>query len=376
MPAYGLAEWFAYNYFFVTTPYSFDRRENASGAIRTSERYSVRSVGGGFPFPSITFRPEEDALGVVVHARGGVHRRVSLIENGAFLVPLGDAVDAIVGFVEEVISRLQHFGVRDTLLQQEWQRVRRLDPQQIDFCQAAAVVGLDPFNLESLDRDRILALGDLGLTQSLLLQLLSATDVVSAQDGAKWVKGAFGELSTPRVVSSEPEQLAAVMGGSADWSRGISQRPWHLGYGRAEKLRVLLDLEPTTAVDIEQFVDIRRSAHAAPGRLDALVDATTDSPVCVVGSNRPSDTRRFVAARTLGRALFTEATGPQVVWHGQDNLYRPERAFAAEFLAPAQGVAQLLAGDYSPRSRRRAASHFGVSKLLIDHQVRNQILAA
>ena len=54
---------------------------------------------------------------------------------------------------------------------------------------------------------------------------------------------------------------------------------------------------------------------------------------------------------------------------------RAERAFAAEFLAPAAGIADLVAGDFSDQALDRAAAHFQVNRTLVEHQVENQIAA-
>ncbi|PZF61164.1 hypothetical protein DEI92_06085 [Curtobacterium sp. MCBD17_034] len=54
---------------------------------------------------------------------------------------------------------------------------------------------------------------------------------------------------------------------------------------------------------------------------------------------------------------------------------RIERAFAAEFLAPAIGISTLLAGDFSDRACQGVADHFGVDRRVIEHQIDNQIRA-
>lgn len=54
---------------------------------------------------------------------------------------------------------------------------------------------------------------------------------------------------------------------------------------------------------------------------------------------------------------------------------RVERAFAAEFLAPAVGVAELLQQDFTDSAIEKLALHYGVSPRVIEHQVENQVAA-
>jgi Zn-dependent peptidase ImmA (M78 family) len=53
-----------------------------------------------------------------------------------------------------------------------------------------------------------------------------------------------------------------------------------------------------------------------------------------------------------------------------------ERAFAAELLAPAQGVAERLGNDgvaVTSEDIEAVAQHFDVSAMVIQHQVENQL---
>jgi Zn-dependent peptidase ImmA (M78 family) len=58
---------------------------------------------------------------------------------------------------------------------------------------------------------------------------------------------------------------------------------------------------------------------------------------------------------------------------------RIERAFAAELLAPAEGIAELLKSRPDSATQdeiETIARRFGVSSMVIDHQVRNRLLPA
>jgi Zn-dependent peptidase ImmA (M78 family) len=57
---------------------------------------------------------------------------------------------------------------------------------------------------------------------------------------------------------------------------------------------------------------------------------------------------------------------------------RVERAFAAELLAPAEGIAQLLQSPPEAASQEeleQIAHRYGVSSMVIEHQLRNHLIA-
>jgi Zn-dependent peptidase ImmA (M78 family) len=60
---------------------------------------------------------------------------------------------------------------------------------------------------------------------------------------------------------------------------------------------------------------------------------------------------------------------------GKGYADRVERAFAAEFLAPADGLREILMGDYSDSAQQIAADRLGVSPSVIEHQIDNQLAA-
>ena len=62
--------------------------------------------------------------------------------------------------------------------------------------------------------------------------------------------------------------------------------------------------------------------------------------------------------------------------YGQSPSQKVSRAFAAELLAPARGIQQLLGfvpdPDFAP-AIEYCANHFEVSTMVIEHQIQNQL---
>jgi Zn-dependent peptidase ImmA (M78 family) len=67
-----------------------------------------------------------------------------------------------------------------------------------------------------------------------------------------------------------------------------------------------------------------------------------------------------------------------VVTGAYTDRLKTERAFAAELLAPAAGIAERLGVDpryATEEDLEEVAGHYGVQPLLISHQVRNQLMS-
>jgi Zn-dependent peptidase ImmA (M78 family) len=93
------------------------------------------------------------------------------------------------------------------------------------------------------------------------------------------------------------------------------------------------------------------------------------------GRGRP---QRFTLSRAFWHYLW-ESDPVFLVTTAYTERQKVERAFAAELLAPADGIRKLLGTDPRdavPEDLDGIAEHFGVSSMVIEHQVENQLLAA
>jgi hypothetical protein len=86
--------------------------------------------------------------------------------------------------------------------------------------------------------------------------------------------------------------------------------------------------------------------------------------------------RRFELARFIGDALITESK-PQPWFVSSDiptERQKIQRAFAAEFLCPAEGALEQLSGDYSEPAVEQVAERFGVSTEIVANLIANREL--
>jgi cyclophilin family peptidyl-prolyl cis-trans isomerase len=84
--------------------------------------------------------------------------------------------------------------------------------------------------------------------------------------------------------------------------------------------------------------------------------------------------RRFELARFIGDVLVT-GSRPES-WYVSSDIptYRQkiQRAFAAEFLCPAEGAMEQLCGDYSEPAVEQVSERFGVSPEIVENLIANQ----
>jgi Zn-dependent peptidase ImmA (M78 family) len=95
----------------------------------------------------------------------------------------------------------------------------------------------------------------------------------------------------------------------------------------------------------------------------------------VLGRSGPDVAQRFTVARALWSLLYAPDR-PYLVTAGQAWRQKVERAFAAELLAPAEGLAEVLGGELgliSMEELEEAEQHFNVSSLVIQNQIENQL---
>jgi Zn-dependent peptidase ImmA (M78 family) len=96
----------------------------------------------------------------------------------------------------------------------------------------------------------------------------------------------------------------------------------------------------------------------------------------VIGQARGESTQRFTLARALWHYLW-EDTLFFLVTTAYTDRQKVERAFAAELLAPASGIAGLLGFDPAAASQEDVdlvAEALNVSPMVVQHQLENQLL--
>lgn len=358
--AYPLAEWLALNWWALDTP----------SHLPDYVGLNLAGAGDGFPWPAMTLRSDRQQMWVRVTPRYEADSRVRNLSNVSAVLDVDEVRRSLSRFIDSTVRRLEDFGIAGTLLQDEWSAIQGSDDDERQFAAVAAAWGFDPYNIGDDEAQRLLSAGEALQDDALLADLARAVPFSALESAEHWMHEALREatsLRRQRRSLPDADALLSVSGAA----------PWREGYRRARSLREQLGISLTRAVAIEDFVAVTSVSGPPPGNIEALAKIERDTAIAVVGPEiDPRAPRgRFIGARTLARRITDPQTTSSLLTRGAQYTDKLERAFAAEFLAPAEGVREVLRGDFSEESQARAAQAFGVSEIVIGHQIDNQLAA-
>jgi len=274
-----------------------------------------------------------------------------------------------------VVGRLHEAEIEDTPLQKEWIALQALDPEEIEFCRAAARLGLEPLS-EGVDVATSIEAVFEALEPRLQNEFLDAVWPEQILPTLNWVRGAFRDAE--RSVANDGEGFSLSQVGSAVREMGapdLDAPPWWVGYEAARLLRDRLGLRPTEPVQgVPVHVSVREAS--ASGFTGAGKTSSAEHTTLVIPRHTNRASERFAIGRALWHAADTLPSGSYLITSSGAATQQVGRAFAAELLAPAAGIRQLL-GDQAiaaaPEDVASVAEHFRASEWVIVHQIQNQL---
>jgi hypothetical protein len=370
VPLFPVAEWIVANWWLLLEQWRTDTQE---------PRHNLLYAREGFALPDLAFSPTETKIELRWRPVAAPQAGVSFLSGGSAIVEKTAVREQLRRVVDAVLNQLDRRFAAETgagkFLREEWQAIQESesDPEQKAFCENAARLGCDPFDIDPAVAAQIEGLGGL-LPEPLLEDYCDAISLPQIASGAATVK-AFLD-SAGRGVPSEGKWR------SAREAVGVSQSatPWMDGYHQALALRAFLGLngKAPTEPDLllrDAFGSFEVRDFAAPGRIQAITAPGEDCvPVFGVPAQVREEQRRFSLCRALSDYL---ASGlPSLVTRSQTEHQQRNRAFAAQFLAPAESIRKRIMG-WSPDEDGvyELAREFRVSELVIRHQIRNHGLA-
>lgn len=347
-----------------------------------NKEFSLRHYRSGYLVPDLRFYFDGSAFEVHCPAfsySGATPEQTTRFQDaGQAVLSRNAAEDAFSGLIDEVLERLDSKSVAETSANRRWARVQqsRLDPDESAFCELAGALGLDPYRVDDEVADRIETAATLFEGEA-RAEAFAGTRPENLDRLISWVRG----TEQRRPDESEVSELMAITTQVADAApkNGAFGPAWSLGYGRAKAMRQVLDLSDSQPVGDFQALARVLGASAAfkptkpPSGLDlgAMRSCTDGTARIHLRQGREQAAMLFNFARAVGDvACFPDDTGRAVV-NRLNRAYRQAagRAFAAEFLAPVEEVSAMEIDGYDTET---IAEHFGVSQMVIDHQVENR----
>lgn len=378
---YPLAEWIAYNWWFlnahsrVPLPFVKPRAELNGGPRDWWQFHNMRASGDGFLWPNLTLIPEGQFASAYWEADPTLPDSwpIRYLGQGRALLGSADTSAALGRFVDTVLDRLDELQVRSTRLHEEWDAVRAADSDEAEFSIAAARLGIDPYDIDENTAAALTQAGE-AFEPPLLMEFLDSVESRSLGVGVEWI-----ERGTKRLQSLTTGASSRVPHVRTLPTDNASDLPWEAGYRQARAVRTQLRASEERPLDLGSVFVIRQMEAPDPGLVALGGLSTSGAAGLVVGRRLYVQTQRFVEARALWHLVSEKPRTRFLVTTSHSGRQRIERAFAAELLAPARGIASLLESELTrvdDSDVDRLARHYRVSPLVIEHQIQNQLSRA
>src|ERR1017187_3018876 len=224
VPLYPIAEWMVANWWFLWDEWRTDGRDG---------RHSLLAAREGFVLPDLSFLPTETKMEVVWRAGASMTSAgVLFLSSGSNVLAKSLVKEEFRRLVNGVIERLDVRQVEGSYLVQEWRAIQdaERDPEQRAFCEKAARLGCDPFDVEDSVATQIEHIGVV-LPEPVVEDFCDAIPLAQMVSGAEAVK-AF--LDSAAAAASERGRWWEFQNGLGWQGTGI---PWRDGYNEARALR-------------------------------------------------------------------------------------------------------------------------------------------
>jgi len=386
VPLYPLAEWIAYNWWFLkahSRPASLigdlgdlhPARGRRAALVRMREHHNLRAAGDGFLWPNLTIVPEGRHIHLVWYPDDAAKLEgpIRYIRGGEAWIERESLESSLTLFVQDVVTRLSEHEISETSLQKEWEELQGTDLEEAAFSLAAARLGLDPYS-DALGLQDSIERAAVALEPSLLDDFYDAVNPQRMAAGITWVVDSTRRIGDQAPYSTRDNGLRAEVEHALT---DATQRPWDLGYGQAARVRSVLGLGTRQRFELGDLMSVLLSESHDVG-LQAIGRTSGGTNLLVLGRPMIPPTQRFAQARALWHFLFGRVSDPFLITPAHTDRQRVERAFAAELLAPAAGIRDqldLTEIEFAFDDIEPIAEHFEVSSMVIQHQIENQILA-
>ncbi len=384
-PLYPVAEWIVGNWWFLLHEVASPDKDSSKEYTR---RHNLAAAAEGFSLPSLVIKPEGERTLLVWSRRLLPRHGIQFINENKATVDTNQLESELRSFIQAVVTRLEDEGVQGTLLAEEWLAINDADAEERAYCAALGRLGLDPYAPETeATGHAVINLAEL-LPPHVFDEFMHTADPLELEaQGASLTRflteaGAL-ELDLPalRRLKEETKTLAAHASGQT--------LPWDQGYVFAQGLRAFLNGSATppvsTVANLGKLLsappDAWASAVSATNGMSSFLKAAvgamrTQSPYFAVAPVRNETGRVFLLCRALYEYLTTPEPSAAVVTNANSEQQKRNRAFAAEFLAPAAQLRDNIHKNVvSNDDITDLAALFGTSEYVIRHQIWNHNLA-
>ena len=223
-----------------------------------------------------------------------------------------------------------------------WNALNDLDTDELEFSRAAALLGIDPFDAPDHVADAIVAFWERA-DPSVREDALALANQDSLDRVADWLDHAVSTLAGEQQDNDWNAVRQALPPPS-----GVE--PWARGYALARAARDTIGVN-AGRIDFHKAGPLAipcRETQPPSARIHGLVG--TQTPACMTAPRGESGTR-FIIARALGDYLDRSIPGHGLLSSLATDRQAQSRAFAAEYLVPADSLRQRIVDGGWPSNK-------------------------
>lgn len=362
VPLFAVADWLVDNWWYLWHEPADTQRQKPG----FEERHNLAFAGNGFLLPKLTIAPSSERIHLVAKRWEPAHASISFVEEVDTYVEVEELRLEFERLIDFVLKRLKALDNREDgfQLSEEWAAINDLDPEEQEFSRAAAMCGIDPFDVEDSVSEAIVAFWK-RTEPSIREEALAGADAHSLPKLSDWLVDAVEDLS-----SVGNENLWNEI--RDDVPASSTQEPWKQGYELAQSVRDMLELgqDPFQFQSKGSLAFFHEERTSPSRRIEGIVSATT--PACVTVSRSHRSSTRFLMARALGEFVGNKEPCLGILGSLHNDRQARSRAFGAEFLAPAAVLYNRWSASEAPDDEVDVLSQdFGVSTRVVLHQIDN-----
>ncbi len=377
VPLYPVAEWLACNWWAIFHETTNPRR-TSNGYNR---RHYLRAGRDGYAFPNMSFKLEGNGILIEFKVMEGEFENLCFLESGAVETTATEVIEKLQHVIQATVQRLEKKDIFGTVLQKEWASICGLDGEEEDFCRTCGCLGVDPFTADDSQAAAIISVSR-RIPSSIRQEFFGASSLDCLEQQAIEVERM---IEAARCSSVDIVQFREIRESAPTMRRHSSA--WHSGYQYARELRHALNVNESPFRKWSNLLGALNMPQSKPPtswfRTDSFIARSFDglvvenqrrTPVFTIFT-RTNEAQRFAFCR----ALFDYLTGRDRSWlltSAHTERQKRNRAFAAEFLAPADSIRSELSGGFADdETLADLADKFGVSEYVIRHQIHNHGIA-
>ena len=366
VPLFNVAEWLVTHWWHIW----YEVGDTSEQRPEFESRHNLAFAGDGFVLPHLSMIPVSGRMNLEWTRYKPEYAGIEFIDKGQHSVERNELELEFRNLIDAVLERLNsrpETGRSADDLGRAWNAINDLDADELEFSRAAALLGVDPFDVGDDVANAIVGFWH-HADPSIREDALALVNGVLLDPLGRWLSEATETLAKEPKNNEWSEIRGALPPPSRD-------EPWTRGYDLARATRDSIGVNGGP-IDFEKLggLAVPRCETTPPAaRIHGIVG--TETPACMTAPRSWTGTR-FLIARALGDYLGQSVPGHGLLSSLATNRQAQSRAFAAEFLAPADSLRQRISDEYVHIDQiDELGQEFLVSSELIRRQIQNHNVA-